>query len=895
MQEKPVRSGRHHPLVETNLEAEALLQIVNELPTPIAVLEGPKLRYTFVNPAFRAILRCEEITGRTFRELLPDGAQTLTEEALLAVLHTGRPGSIGEWTLPESSNRSACWNAEARPLSRAPGEQKAVLLSLSDCSDSRVEAALQESETRFRVLADGLPLMVWVNDGAGAQDFVNRAYCEFFGVTVEEMRGDHWQSLIHPADADQYREAFLACARERKVFHAEVRARRADGQWRWIESWGRPRFSRRGEFLGFVGASTDIEDRKEAQQSLERTTAQSRAMLQQMTEGLVIFDPQGNLLEMNPAALAMHGFDSIEHLQRHLSTLDDTFHIYDLEGNLLPTDEWPIGRVLRGECFRSLEVRVVRPDTGKSWIGSYGGAPVYGSQGELLLAIVTLRDVTAQREAEAGLKQAKARLETALTANEFGIWDWDVRTDRLLGDRNLLNLFGFDDAEQELPLEAYSDRIHGEDRGRVQQAIEQALASGGVYSEEYRVIHPNGAVRWIHARGRVETDSQGRAVSFPGVAVDVTERKQAEASLREADRRKDEFLATLAHELRNPLAPIQSGIDLLRLVGSDSSSGERTLEMMERQMKHMVRLVDDLLDVSRISRGKINLRKERVDLRMAIRSALDSALMSQKRKVSIDLSPDALLVDADPVRIQQIVTNLLNNAVKFTQEGGRIWIGAGREDGRAWISVRDNGTGISPNMLEAVFEPFSQADSSRGGGLGIGLTLVRSLVELHGGSVVAHSKGAGFGSEFIVRLPVLKVSDFSEPERQKRAAVPLGEHRVLIVDDNRDAAESLAMLIETRGASVRTALDGASALRLLEEFQPHTALLDIGMPDMDGYELARRMRESRKATRLVAITGWGQAEDRRRAKKAGFDHHLVKPVALADLERVLLQPHEHRM
>lgn len=261
------------------------------------------------------------------------------------------------------------------------------------------------------------------------------------------------------------------------------------------------------------------------------------AIFHQMTEGLVIFDPQGHLIDMNPAALAIHGFDNVRGLQRHLDTLTDTFEIFDLDGNLLGTDDWPIGRVLRGETFERYDVRVVRPDNGRTWIGSYGGAPVVDDAGNLRLAIVTLRDVTSEWEAEQALARAKKRIETALTATEVGVWHWDVQQNRMVGDRNLRRLFSIDEAETGVPLEVYAERIHEEDRERVLASVERVLADGGTFWEEYRIVQPGGGTRWILARGRVETDQDGRPVNFPGVVVDVTDRRKAEEAARESDER----------------------------------------------------------------------------------------------------------------------------------------------------------------------------------------------------------------------------------------------------------------------------------------------------------------------------------------------------------------------
>jgi signal transduction histidine kinase len=364
--------------------------------------------------------------------------------------------------------------------------------------------------------------------------------------------------------------------------------------------------------------------------------------------------------------------------------------------------------------------------------------------------------------------------------------------------------------------------------------------------------------------------------------------------LAEADRRKDEFLATLAHELRNPLAPLRNALHILRA----TRRPDRLQEMMERQVQQMVRLVDDLLEVSRITRGKIELRKEPVELARLVRNAIETSgplIEAARHELDVALPPDPLVLDGDPVRLAQVISNLLNNAAKYTDPGGRIWLTAAREGSEAVVRVRDNGIGIPSDMLPGIFEMFAQVDRSLGrsqGGLGIGLTLVRSLVELHGGSVGASSAGTGHGCEFAVRLPLaasLQDGQGESSSGRDDGGINVAGLRLLVVDDNQDAAESLGLLLEMTGNDVRTVHDGPSALAAVEGFKPSVVLLDIGMPGMDGYEVARRLRgqSEGKDMVLIALTGWGQEEDRRRSREAGFDHHLTKPVDL-DMLRALL-------
>jgi signal transduction histidine kinase/CheY-like chemotaxis protein len=372
------------------------------------------------------------------------------------------------------------------------------------------------------------------------------------------------------------------------------------------------------------------------------------------------------------------------------------------------------------------------------------------------------------------------------------------------------------------------------------------------------------------------------------------ERERATEALRAADQRKDEFLATLGHELRNPLAPLLTGLHLLRLSGGQDPTIGRMTDVMERQITHLVRLVDDLLEVSRITRGVIDVQREPVELGALLRSAVETTRQmfeSARHRLSVELPDAPIMISGDAVRLTQVFSNLLTNAAKYTDAGGRVSLVARRRHGQAVVSVRDNGIGISATHLKSVFEMFMQVDRSNRraqGGLGIGLTLVRSLVQMHGGSVEAHSAGLGKGSEFVVTLPVID----SGAANDTRADTPLpefAERRILVVDDNRDAADTLAMLLETLGADVEVAYGGSMALDMLPRFAPDTVLLDIGMPEIDGYEVARRIRLEPRYERvmLVALTGWGQDQDYRLSQTAGFDHHLVKPPDIDELRTAL--------
>jgi signal transduction histidine kinase/ActR/RegA family two-component response regulator len=359
------------------------------------------------------------------------------------------------------------------------------------------------------------------------------------------------------------------------------------------------------------------------------------------------------------------------------------------------------------------------------------------------------------------------------------------------------------------------------------------------------------------------------------------------AELQQQEQRKDQFLATLAHELRNPLAPMQSAVDILALRPGDPAVAQRVLPILQRQLVHMKHLVDDLLDVSRITQGKITLARQAVDLSQVIQDVVQAAMPQFQQNVHLDLTAEPLLVLGDEVRVRQIMGNILDNALKYTRHNGSIWITSRREGEDAVLRVRDDGIGISPELLERIFEPFVQADAKQG--LGLGLALVHQLVEMHGGKVQADSAGLGCGSEFVVRLPCSSGLAPPEPPGASGACSANRAQRILVVDDNADAVEGLRMLLELKGQVVATAPDGPAALREVERLRPEVVFLDLGLPGMDGFEVARRIRRMPRGETvyLVAVTGWGQEEDKARSREAGFDEHLTKPVDLARLDAAL--------
>ena len=760
--------------------------------------------------------------------------------------------------------------------------------------------------------------------------------------------------------------------------------------------------------------------RRASQKALRDSEAQYRAIVEATPECVKVVARDGTLLQMNSAGLAMVEGD---------------------ESNLGKCVYNVIAPEFR-DAFRQFNEGICRGERGAlefDIIGLKGtrrhmettAVPLPAADGGFAQLAVT-RDVTVRRRAESELRDIRSRMEAALAGAAIGTWSWDIREDRFFADPSLAKIFSL---PPELArggfLSQIVDYIHPDDREKVAELVRAVVESGRYYEADYRVVQEDGTWRWVTARGQVERDAQGQAIRFPGVVIDITERKRAEEELtrvtkesdrrkrlyetilsatpdfiyvfsldhrvlyangslvdmwgvgdpvgktfseigyepwhaemhgreidtvratklpirgevpysgtngrkiydyifvpvfgvdgeveavagttrdvtdrkameeelRDSDRRKDDFIALLAHELRNPLAPIRNGLQVLRLAEGDPTMLADARRMMDRQLSHMVRLIDDLLDISRINRNKMELRRSRVALADVLSSAVETAqpqIDYEEHELSLTMPAVPVYLDADLTRLAQVFSNLLTNSAKYTPRGGRIWLSASRHAGHVEVSVQDNGIGIPSASLVRIFDMFSQVDRTferSSGGLGIGLALVKGLVEMHGGSVTAASEGEGRGSTFTVMLPALtEHSDPVHPLPLDAARINAPRRRILVVDDNQDGADSLAMMLCLTGNDVVTANDGIQALEQAERFRPEVVLMDIGMPKLDGLEATRRLRQQPWARdiRIIALTGWGHEGDRERSCEAGCNGHLVKPVNLDDLESLLAESH----
>jgi PAS domain S-box-containing protein len=778
-------------------------------------------------------------------------------------------------------------------------------------------------EPGFHQLAETLQQIVWVHGSDGALEFANRRGLAYAGLEPRDLASAKLGAkLLHPLDRRRVRIAWLTAQAQRTGFSLEARLRRHDGVYHWHLIQAHPMHDASGAVAKWMGTATDVHAAKESNE-------RSAFLLELSTELARSGDPQDLVCiamvrlreRLHAARATLAELDHEEHAAIILTQSETdasrieisrlplesfgllalqsregvTTVVYDTRHDSRSAHLYASGLVPRG-IGALISVPLLRGGRPVALLSITSAEPRCWSCSEVELA-ERVADIVwpafEKARADRALAASEERLRLAQTVARVGAWEWDPATDQCFLSPECHELFGL---ERDGPrrLGELLERVEERDVPAVMAALEKCRHSG-VREFEYRYNHPARGRRWIHSKAGTTLHADRPRVV--GIHLDVTERRHAEEALQEVNQRKDEFLAMLAHELRNPLAPIRNAAHILRLHAKGQPKIEWARSVIERQSRHLTRLVDDLLDVSRIVRGQITLEKSPVNLSDIVRHALETSrplVRERKQRLVVSLPGDPLPLDADLTRLAQVLANLLINAAKYTSEGGHIRLEAERHGGTVVLRVRDTGMGIAPSLLPHVFDLFTQGartlDRAQGG-LGIGLTLVKKIVEMHGGTVEARSAGPGQGSEFVVCLPLRRSG---VPEGREREASSFGaEHeahvRVLVVDDNVDAAESIAMLLTLEGHEVRTVYAAHDALEAVRSFRPQVVLLDIGLPDMDGYEVARQLRSQQviEGMRLVAVTGYGQQSDRMRAREAGFDQHLVKPVDSEALHAVL--------
>jgi PAS domain S-box-containing protein len=728
--------------------------------------------------------------------------------------------------------------------------------------------------------------------------FMNPAAERQYGCVASEMLGRPRGDLLRERWEDAERALH---ARESLRTHGSYQAEsvhmRADGREMHVECTVSVLKDAQSQPLGTLSVIRNIDDRVQAQETLAIASAtlsqrerQFATLVENSPDIFSRLDRHLRQLYVSPIVERYTGVPAAAHIGRTPVEMGMPPEVHA---------DWEraVRKVFATGAVGAIKYRLAGIDA-QSWVFSSRLIPEFADDGAVESVLSIASNITEQELIDAALRESKARLEFTLAAAHVGEWEIDVASGECRHSDLYDRCFGYAAPVPGWNLDMLYAHLHADDRERVRALVTRSLATSADIAFDARVIWPDATEHWIEVHGSAyvsarASESEPARLRFLGIIADITLRKHTEATLRDADLRKDEFLATLAHELRNPLAPIRNAVQIMQL-SRDDAMHENARKIIERQLKQMVHLVDDLLDVSRISQGKVELRLEQVDVADAVLDAIETSrplIDAGRHHLTTKLAPPrALMVDADATRVTQIVANLLNNAAKYTPEGGHIQVLAERDGHEAVITVQDSGIGLTQDMLPRVFDMFAQVDRSMEraqGGLGIGLALVKRLVEMHGGSVSATSDGPDRGCRFVVRLPLIRLPAPAPrlDAGHELAAEETDGLRVLVVDDNVDSAESLSQVMQILGYPVAVAHDGVDAVEMVGSWRPAVVLMDIGMPRMSGLEAARAIRDRSGGDRLwlIALSGWGQNEDRRKSREAGFDHHFVKPVDVEGL------------
>jgi len=758
------------------------------------------------------------------------------------------------------------WIGEAmrRAQTRASARGELLQVTLGSIGDAVITTDIEGRVTYLNRVAESLT-------GWTEQDALGHPLAEVFRIINEDSR----KTVESPANRALRQGVVVGLAN-----HTLLIAR--DGLERPIDDSAAPIRDEGDVVSGCVLIFRDVSERRqwEKREADRLLSARLLASIVESSDDAIISKSLDGIIQTwNAAAERLFGHTSEEAVGRHISLV--------IPPDRIAEEDRIIATLKAGTRIEHFETERIRKN-GQRILVSLTVSPIRDDAGVVIGASKIVRDITERSLAESERQKFVTLVENS--TDFIGIYDMNAVP--IFVNRAGLQMIGLDSLEEARTVRV-TDFFFPEDEPRVNELFREVLDKGHAEIDVRFRHFKTGQALWMAYKVLRLDDPRGQPVALATVSQDMTERRRMEDSLRglaadlaEADRRKDEFLATLAHELRNPLAPLTNTLEFLKRSSNQDASVRRGLDTMERQLEQLVRLVDDLLDLSRITHNRIELRKRPVELASVLRQAVLAAQPladAARHTIEVNVPSEPVYLNADPVRLTQVFGNLLNNSCKYTPPGGTIRVTAQRDNQSAIVTVTDTGIGIPRDRLASIFDMFAQVDQTlerSQGGLGIGLTLVKRLVEMHNGSVEAQSAGEGHGSAFVVRLPaaldVAHVAQPAESETQTSTAT----HRILVVDDNEDSADSLAILLQMTGHEVFTAHDGHTALDAAERHRPGVVLLDIGLPALNGYDVCRRIRQEPwgKTMVLIALTGWGQDEDRRRSQEAGFDSHLVKPV-----------------
>ncbi|MDQ9169121.1 PAS domain S-box protein [Oxalobacteraceae bacterium R-40] len=757
----------------------------------------------------------------------------------------------------------------------------------------RTEQALQKSEKRFLDVGDTAPAMLWVTEPDGYCTFLARGWYEFTGQNENEGLGFGWIDAVHPEDRDRVRKAFLDANEQKNEFLCEHRVLHADGNYRWVIDAGRPRLSPSGEFLGIVGNVLDITQRKQTEEALREAQTLLSTVFEILPVGVGVVNADGTIVHSNQE---MHRYLPTKVMPSRDDARHKRWRANHADGRPIDRDQFPGARALRGEqVVPGIEMLHTQDDGKEIWT-QVAAVPIRNGSKQITGQVSVVTNIDAFKRTEDALSRSEEKYRSLFNEMDEGFCIVQV----IFNDNGAPVDYRFIETNPMFEHQTGIKSATGKTARELQPDIEafwiETYGRIALTGQAQRFVdHSPSMGRWFDVNAFRLGLPEKRQVAI--LFRDITERKRIEQELHESGRRKDEFLAMLAHELRNPLAPIGAGAELLQLVELDDTQVRKTSEIISRQVSHMTNLIDDLLDVSRVTRGLVELDNVPLEIRHVIADAVEQVnplIYSKRHHLTLHLPPDSTMVFGDAKRLVQIVANLLNNAAKYTPEGGNIALKTEVQDAHVLLEVMDNGIGMAPELVDRVFDLFSQAERTSdrsSGGLGLGLALVKSLGELHGGTVTASSAGIGKGSRFVVSLPrllqpVKKTGEAPAGINLHSASRPL---KILAVDDNLDAAALLSMVLEAAGHHVLVEHGAVRAMERARIEVPDVCILDIGLPEIDGNALAQRLRAQPETAKsvLIAVTGYGREDDRKAAIAAGFDHHLVKPVDIKKLTSIL--------
>ncbi|MDZ8134321.1 MAG: PAS domain-containing protein [Nostoc sp. DedQUE04] len=794
------------------------------------------------------------------------------------------------------------------PLRDETGEIYRFAGIAEDISDRKqAEQALRNSEERLQMALEGSGGGLWDWNIITNEDYLSSRWLEMLGYEKGELPDDFssWQQLIHPDDKVWVMERLNAHLQDDSVsYKFEYRMLTKSGEWKWIANHGKVVLrDRQGNPLRMAGIHHDVTDRKQAELALRKSEEFKNRILDSSTDCIKVLSLDGRLLYMNTGGLCLM---EIDNLNSYLNTEWLCFW----EGSSRQQAEDALAAAKTGEVSIFRGYCPTAKGTPKWW--EVVVSPILDGSGQLERILLISRDITDRKKIELLLQESEARLKLAYKATQSGLWDWDIIRNRAHVSEEYINLYGLDPSTKEITYELWLSRLHPDDRTSADEAVTHTIHQQQEhYEDDFRIIHPDG-IRWLAARGQVFYDVAGNAVRMVGNVRDITARKQAEierdrlfqleqaarAEAERANRIKDEFLAILSHELRSPLNPILGWTKLLQTRKFSETKTAEALATIERNAKLQTQLIDDLLDVAKILRGKLSIDAAPVNLAFVIESALDTVNTAALSKSIVlhSVLPNIGQVSGDSNRLQQIVWNLLSNAIKFTPKGGRVETRLERVDDRVQIIVSDTGKGINPDFLPYIFESFRQEDVSitrKYGGLGLGLAIVRQLVEAHGGTITADSPGVGLGATFTVQLPLLNVEpEIKQTDELPQPALGLTGIKILTVDDDADARELITVLLAEYGAQVLTVASATEVLANLESFQPDVLVSDIGMPEVDGYSLIQQIRaltpEKGGKIPAIALTAYARVEDYQLVIGSGYQLHVTKPLDPEELVQAVV-------